>query len=80
MFNGEVKVMVVIFSRFEVVCYKIVFEKYVCDKGYEGINVMVVFFGEVNDFDIFDFVFIENSMNLGLKGWDMCKVFDMLDY
>lgn len=77
---GEVKVMVVILSRFEVVWYKRVFDKYVVNKGYEGISVMVVFFGEVKDLDILDMEFIECNMNLNLNGWDMCKVFDINDY
>ncbi len=78
--NGEAKAMVVTSSRLEAVRYKIAFEKYVRDKGYEGINAMVAFSGEVNDPDIPDSAFTENGMNPGLKGRDMRKAFDTPDY
>ncbi|WP_246840488.1 DEAD/DEAH box helicase family protein [Lacimicrobium sp. SS2-24] len=78
--NGEAKAMVVTSSRLEAVRYKLAFEKYVRDKGYQGINAMVAFSGEVNDPDIPDSAFTENGMNPGLKGRDMRKAFDTPDY
>ncbi|NMH60995.1 type I restriction endonuclease subunit R [Alteromonas sp. MYP5] len=78
--NGEAKAMVVTSSRLEAVRYKLAFEKYVKDKGYQGINAMVAFSGELNDPDIPESAFTENSMNFGLKGRDMRKAFDTQDY
>ncbi|QCZ94371.1 type I restriction endonuclease subunit R [Salinimonas iocasae] len=78
--SGEAKAMVVTSSRLEAVRYKTAFEKYVKERGYEGINAMVAFSGEVNDPDIPDSAFTENGMNPGLKGRDMRKAFDTPDY
>ena len=78
--GGEAKAMVVTSSRLEAVRYKLAFEKYVKDKGYEKVNAMVAFSGEVNDPDISDSAFTESNMNLNLRGRDMRKAFDTADY
>ena len=72
--------MVVTSSRLEAVRYKLAFEKYVANKGYENVNAMVAFSGEVNDPDFPDTPFTEKSMNLNLRGRDMRKAFDTNDY
>ncbi|CAM2792312.1 Type I restriction endonuclease subunit R [Vibrio rarus] len=78
--GGEAKAMVVTSSRLEAVRYKLAFEKYVQDKGYNNVNAMVAFSGEVNDPDFPDQPFTENNMNPNLKGRDMRKAFDTADY
>lgn len=78
--GGEAKAMVVTSSRLEAVRYKLAFEKYVQDKGYNNVNAMVAFSGEVNDPDFPDQPFTENNMNPNLRGRDMRKAFDTADY
>lgn len=78
--GGEAKAMVVTSSRLEAVRYKVAFEKYVQDKGYNNVNAMVAFSGEVNDPDLPDHPFTENNMNPNLRGRDMRKAFDTADY
>ncbi|WP_343289620.1 DEAD/DEAH box helicase family protein [Vibrio harveyi] len=78
--NGDAKAMVVTSSRLEAVRYKIAFEKYVAEKGYNNVNAMVAFSGEVNDPDIADSSYTENNMNPNLRGRDMRKAFDTADY
>lgn len=78
--GGEAKAMVVTSSRLEAVRYKLAFEKYVQAKGYENVNAMVAFSGEVNDPDLPDHPFTENNMNPNLRGRDMRKAFDTSDY
>ena len=78
--GGEAKAMVVASSRLEAVRYKVAFEKYVQDKGYNNVNAMVAFSGEVNDPDLPDHPFTEKNMNPNLRGRDMRKAFDTADY
>lgn len=78
--GGEAKAMVVTSSRLEAVRYKVAFEKYVQDKGYNNVNAMVAFSGEVNDPDLPDHPFTEKNMNPNLRGRDMRKAFDTADY
>ncbi|UUO25378.1 type I restriction endonuclease subunit R [Colwellia sp. M166] len=78
--GGEAKAMVVTSSRLEAVRYKLAFEKYVANKGYDNVNAMVAFSGEVNDPDFPDSAFTEKNMNPNLRGRDMRKAFDTTDY
>jgi type I restriction enzyme R subunit len=78
--GGEAKAMVVTSSRLEAVRYKLAFEKYVEQKGYNNVNALVAFSGEVNDPDFPDHPFTENNMNPNLRGRDMRKAFDTADY
>ena len=78
--GGEAKAMVVTSSRLEAVRYKLAFEKYVEKKGYENVNAMVAFSGEVNDPDLPEEQFTEKTMNPKLNGRDMRKAFDTADY
>lgn len=78
--GGEAKAMVVTSSRLEAVRYKLAFEKYVAQKGYNNVNAMVAFSGEVNDPDLPDQPFTENNMNPNLRRRDMRKAFDSNDY
>ncbi|MAF31488.1 MAG: restriction endonuclease subunit R [Magnetococcales bacterium] len=78
--GGQAKAMVVTSSRLEAVRYKNAFEKYVKEKGYQHINAMVAFSGEVNDPEVPNHPYTENNMNPGLKNRDMRKAFDSNDY
>lgn len=85
--GGQAKAMVVTSSRKEAVRYKRGFDKYIHDKGYQNIEAMVAFSGEVefsaedpNSADIVGEKFTEASMNPGLKSRDMRKAFDSDDY
>lgn len=85
--NGQAKAMVVTSSRKEAVRYKLGFDKYIAEKGYQKIHAMVAFSGEV-EFDdkdpnvagLIGEKFTENNMNPKLKGRDMRKAFDSDDY
>lgn len=85
--GGQAKAMVVTSSRKEAVRYKLAFDKYITEHGYQRIAAMVAFSGEVefneNDPDsiaLLDQKFTENNMNPNLKGRDMRKAFDSDDY
>ncbi|MEY8194484.1 MAG: DEAD/DEAH box helicase family protein [Cycloclasticus sp.] len=85
--NGQAKAMVVTSSRKEAVRYKTGFDKYIADKGYNKIQAMVAFSGEVEFSDkdpgcagIIGEKFTESNMNPGLKGRDIRKAFDSDDY
>lgn len=85
--GGQAKAMVVTSSRKEAVRYKIGFDKYITEKGYDKIHAMVAFSGEVtfsesdpNAERVIGEQFTEINMNPGLKGRDMRKAFDSEDY
>lgn len=84
--GGQAKAMVVTSSRKEAVRYKLAFDKYVTENGYQYIRALVAFSGEVefnqNDPDaiaLLDQKFTEKSMNPDLKQ-DMRKAFDTDSY
>ncbi len=85
--GGQAKAMVVTSSRKEAVRYKLAFDKYIADKGYEKLYSMIAISGEV-EFDekdpsvdgLLGKKFSEANMNPGLKGRDMRKAFDTDDY
>ncbi|WP_207061778.1 type I restriction endonuclease subunit R [Motiliproteus sp. SC1-56] len=81
---GEAKAMVVTSSRAAAVRYKLAFDKYVREQGYDKIQALVAFSGEVNDPESGASVeggpFTETNMNPGLNGRDMRKAFDTDDY
>jgi type I restriction enzyme R subunit len=85
--NGQAKAMIVTSSRKEAVRYKLGVDKYITEKGYQKIHAMVAFSGEVefNDKDpnsegLLGEKFTESNMNSNLKGRDMRKAFDSVDY
>jgi type I restriction enzyme R subunit len=85
--NGQAKAMVVTSSRKEAVRYKLCFDKYTAEKGYQKIHAMVAFSGEVAFADkdpnvaiLIGEKFTETNMNPNLKGRDMRKAFDSDDY
>lgn len=85
--GGQAKAMVVTSSRKEAVRYKLAFDKYVTEQGYQSIQAMVAFSGEVeftdsdpNSSALVGQKFTEHSMNPNLKGREMRKAFDSDDY
>ena len=85
--GGQAKAMVVTSSRKEAVRYKLNFDKYITEKGYQKIHAMVAFSGEVEFSDkdpnvegLIGEKFTESNMNPNLKGRDMRKAFDSDDY
>ena len=85
--NGQAKAMVVTSSRKEAVRYKLGFDKYIQEKGYQKLYGMVAFSGEVEFYDsdpnasgLVGEKFTEHNMNPGLKGREMRKAFDSEDY
>jgi type I restriction enzyme R subunit len=85
--GGQAKAMVVTSSRKEAVRYKLGFDKYIAQMGYQKIHAMVAFSGEV-EFDerdpnaaaLLGEKYTETGMNPNLKGRDMRKAFDSDDY
>ncbi|MCB5196387.1 type I restriction endonuclease subunit R [Deefgea salmonis] len=85
--GGQAKAMVVTSSRKEAVRYKLGFDKYIKDKGYQKIHAMVAFSGEVeftdkdpNSAALLGEKFNETNMNQNLKKRDLRKAFDSDDY
>nr|WP_252730867.1 DEAD/DEAH box helicase family protein [Pacificibacter marinus] len=85
--GGQAKAMVVTSSRKEAVRYKLAFDKYITEKGYDKVHAMVAFSGEVefgtsdpNSQGLLGEKFTEGNMNPNLKGRDMRKAFDTEDY
>lgn len=85
--GGHAKAMVVTSSRKEAVRYKLSFDKYIKENGYDRLHSMVAFSGEVefnandpNSEGLLGEKFTEASMNPQLKGRDMRKAFDTDDY
>lgn len=85
--GGQAKAMVVTSSRKEAVRFKLGFDKYISEQGYEKLYGMVAFSGEVeftekdpNSSAMLGEKFTETNMNPNLKGRDMRKAFDTEDY
>jgi len=85
--GGQAKAMVVTSSRKEAVRYKLSFDQYVAEKGYQNLHAMAAFSGEVafnekdpNSEGLIGEKFTEGNMNPNLKGRDMRKAFDSDDY
>ena len=85
--GGQAKAMVVTSSRKEAVRYKLSFDKYIAEKGYDKLHAMVAFSGEVefaandpNTEGLLGEKFTELSMNPGLKGREMRKALDTDEY
>jgi type I restriction enzyme R subunit len=83
--GGQAKAIVVTSSRKEAVRYKLCFDKYIMEKGYQKTHPMVAFSGEVefNDKDpnaagLLGEKYTENNMNPNLKGRDMRKALSFI--
>lgn len=73
--GGKAKAMVVTSSRLAAVRYRLAFEKYLAEKGYKDIGVLVAFSGEVVDEDIPDQKFTEPGMNDGISERELPEKF-----
>lgn len=84
--GGQAKAMVVTSSRASAVKYQLALERYCQTKGYEGIQAMVAFSGEVPNKEVRDgsfaedYQFNETNLNPDLKKREMRKAFDTQDY
>lgn len=88
---GQAKAMVVTSSRASAVKYHLALQRYCQAKGYEGIQAMVAFSGEVPNTDATtkevleasfpqDHAFNEIKLNPSLKGREMRKAFNTEEY
>ena len=66
--GGKAKAMVVTRSRIHAVRYKLAFDKYIADNGYEGIKTLVAFSGAVVDPDVSSVEYTEPGMNIDSTG------------
>lgn len=78
--DGKAKAMVVTSSRKAAVRYKIAFDKYVAEQGYNDVAALVAFSGEVTDPESGVDKATETSMNPGLKGRDLRDAFATDEY
>lgn len=80
--DGKAKAMVVTSSRKAAVRYKLAFDKYVAEQGYDDVAALVAFSGEVTDPDSGVEKATEAStlMNPGLKGRDLRDAFATDEY
>jgi type I restriction enzyme R subunit len=77
--DGKAKAMVVTSSRLAAVRYRLAFRKYLEEKGYKDIGVLVAFSGEVRD-DLLDQTFTEPGMNNGIKERELPEKFASPDF
>jgi type I restriction enzyme R subunit len=78
--GGRAKAMLVTSSRLHAVRYKQALDKYINDKGYPGIKVLVAFSGTVKDPDVPGLDYTEVSMNGGIKEKELPKTFATDEY
>jgi len=85
--SGQAKAMVVTGSRKEAVRYKLSFDRYINEKGYQNIHAMAAFSGEVEFTEkdpestaLLGEKFTESNINPNLKGRDLRTAFDTDDY
>lgn len=84
--GGQAKAMVVTASRAAAVKYHLELERYCQKQGYNGIQAMVAFSGDVANQEVGDvlfpeeYAFNESNLNPRLRGRDMRKVFDRPEY
>ncbi len=78
--DGKAKAMVVTGSRKEAVRYKLAFDNYILEKGYEHIKALVAFSGQVIDEDNSIEPFTEESMNNNLRRRSISEAFKSDEY
>ncbi len=78
--GGRAKAMVVTGSRLQAVKYKLAFDQYIKDRGYEGIKSLVAFSGTVEDPDIDGSNYTEVAMNEGVSETELPETFERDDY
>lgn len=78
--GGRAKAMVVTGSREHAVRYKLGFDKYIKDKGYNDVKSLVAFSGEISLKEFADKKFTEVSMNNGIKETELPEKFNSEEY
>ncbi|WP_119419986.1 type I restriction endonuclease subunit R [Desertibaculum subflavum] len=78
--GGRAKAMVVTGSRLSAVKYKKAFDRYIRDKGYQGIRALVAFSGSVEDDDVPGSSYTEVGMNDGLPERELPERFASDEY
>ncbi len=78
--GGKAKAMVVTGSRLEAVRYKLAFDAYTREKGYNWIKTLVAFSGEVVDDELPGKTWTEVGMNGGIKEGELPEKFDSPEY
>jgi len=78
--GGRAKAMVVTASRLAAVKYKLAFDAYIRDRGYQGIRSLVAFSGTVEDPDDPGSAWTEVAMNEGLAESELPEAFERDDY
>ena len=78
--DGKAKAMVVTSSRKEAVRYKLAFDNYILEKGYDQIKALVAFSGQVMDEENSLEPFTEENMNSGLRRRSLPEAFKSDDY
>lgn len=78
--GGRAKAMVVTGSRLSAVKYKQAFDRYIKDKGYQGIRALVAFSGNVEDPEVPGSSFTEVGMNDGLPERELPERFGGDEY
>ena len=78
--GGYAKAMVVTSSREAAVRYKLAFDEYIDEKGYEGIKSLVAFSGKVILPEQTEKEYSEPSMNGGIKETELPEQFDSDNY
>lgn len=78
--GGRAKAMVVTGSRLSAVKYKLAFDRYIRDHGYEGIRSLVAFSGTVEDPEDPGSAYTEVAMNEGLAESELPEAFDGDNY
>ena len=78
--GGYAKAMVVTSSREATVRYKLAFDEYIAEKGYEGIKSLVAFSGKVILPEQTEKEYSEPGMNGGIKETELPEQFDSDNY
>jgi type I restriction enzyme R subunit len=78
--GGRAKAMVVTGSREHAVRYKLGFDKYIKDKGYNDVKSLVAFSGEISLKEFADTKFTEVGMNSGIKESELPEKFSTEEY
>ncbi len=78
--GGRAKAMVVTGSRLAAVKYKLAFDRYIEERGYQGIRSLVAFSGTVEDPDLPGSSYSEVSMNGGVAQSELPETFSREDY
>ncbi|WOI12647.1 type I restriction endonuclease subunit R [Thalassospira lucentensis] len=73
--GGKAKAMVVTGSRIHAVRYKLAFDKYIQEKGYDDVRSLVAFSGDVSDPELPGHTFTEVGMNSGIKERELPEKF-----